>query len=309
MQTSEALGAVILTKVRTQIIGRSGARSGVTRFCDLGSGFRRNDGPESGQQAGQDGDSCEYAPDATHGPIMLDALMTPEVFLSLATLTFLEIVLGIDNVIFVALMAGRLPEAQRPKARALGLGLALIFRVIMLFGLVWIAHLEEPVFSIAGFDVSWRDVILMGGGLFLIVKATLEIHHSVEGDNAHHENPVVAAFGAVVFQIVLIDIVFSLDSVITAVGMTDHLPVMITAVAIAMAIMLLASGTVSRFIERHPTTKMLALSFLLLIGVALVADALHFHIPRGYLYFAIAFSLFVETMNILAKKARGKKAP
>ena len=203
-------------------------------------------------------------------------------------------------------MAGRLPEAQRPKARALGLGLALIFRVIMLFGLVWIAHLEEPVFSIAGFDVSWRDVILMGGGLFLIVKATLEIHHSVEGDNTHHENPVVAAFGAVVFQIVLIDIVFSLDSVITAVGMTDHLPVMITAVAIAMAIMLLASGTVSRFIERHPTTKMLALSFLLLIGVALVADALHFHIPRGYLYFAIAFSLFVETMNILAKKARRK---
>ena len=237
---------------------------------------------------------------------MLDALLTPEVFLSLATLTFLEIVLGIDNVIFVALMAGRLPEAQRPKARALGLGLALIFRVIMLFGLVWIAHLEEPVFSIAGFDVSWRDVILMGGGLFLIVKATLEIHHSVEGDNTHHENPVVAAFGAVVFQIVLIDIVFSLDSVITAVGMTDHLPVMITAVAIAMAIMLLASGTVSRFIERHPTTKMLALSFLLLIGVALVADALHFHIPRGYLYFAIAFSLFVETMNILAKKARRK---
>ena len=229
---------------------------------------------------------------------MLEALLTPEVFLSLATLTFLEI----------ALMAGRLPEAQRPKARALGLGLALIFRVIMLFGLVWIAHLEEPVFSIAGFDVSWRDVILMGGGLFLIVKATLEIHHSVEGDNTHHENPVVAAFGAVVFQIVLIDIVFSLDSVITAVGMTDHLPVMITAVAIAMTIMLLAAGTVSRFIERHPTTKMLALSFLLLIGVALVADALHFHIPRGYLYFAIAFSLFVETMNILAKKARRKGA-
>lgn len=239
---------------------------------------------------------------------MLEALLTPEVFLSLATLTFLEIVLGIDNVIFVALMAGRLPEAQRPKARALGLGLALIFRVIMLFGLVWIAHLEEPVFSIAGFDVSWRDVILMGGGLFLIVKATLEIHHSVEGDNSHHENPAVAAFGVVVFQIVLIDIVFSLDSVITAVGMTDHLPVMITAVAIAMAIMLLAAGTVSRFIERHPTTKMLALSFLLLIGVALVADALHFHIPRGYLYFAIAFSLFVETMNILAKKARRKGA-
>lgn len=235
---------------------------------------------------------------------MLEALMTPEVFLSLATLTFLEIVLGIDNVIFVALMAGRLPEAQRAKARALGLGLALVFRVIMLFGLVWIAHLEEPVFSIAAYDVSWRDIILMAGGLFLIVKATLEIHHNVEGEEAEHGNTVAAAFGMIVFQIVLIDIVFSLDSVITAVGMTDHLPVMITAVAIAMAIMLLASGSVAGFIERHPTTKMLALSFLLLIGVALVADALHFHIPRGYLYFAIAFSLFVETLNIFARRAR-----
>lgn len=239
---------------------------------------------------------------------MLEALMTPEVFLSLATLTFLEIVLGIDNVIFVALMAGRLPEAQRAKARALGLGLALVFRVLMLFGLVWIAHLEEPVFSVAGFDVSWRDVILMAGGLFLIVKATLEIHHTVEGDDGHKASGVAAAFGAVVFQIVLIDIVFSLDSVITAVGMTDRLPVMIAAVAIAMAIMLLASGRVARFIETHPTTKMLALSFLLLIGVALVADALHFHIPRGYLYFAIAFSLFVETLNIVARGARRKGA-
>ena len=238
------------------------------------------------------------------GSIMLDALLTPEVFLSLATLTFLEIVLGIDNVIFVALMAGRLPESQRGKARALGLGLALIFRVLMLFGLVWLAHLEEPVFSLADYDVSWRDIILMAGGLFLIGKATLEIHHSVEGEASEHENTAAAAFGMVVVQIVLIDIVFSLDSVITAVGMTDHLPVMIAAVTIAMAIMLLASGTVSRFIERHPTTKMLALSFLLLIGIALVADALHFHIPRGYLYFAIAFSLFVETLNIVARKAR-----
>ncbi|MEA1941077.1 MAG: TerC family protein [Pseudomonadota bacterium] len=234
---------------------------------------------------------------------MLEALMTPEVFLSLATLTFLEIVLGIDNVIFIALMAGRLPEKQRPAARMLGLALALVFRIIMLFGLVWIAHLEEPVFSVAGFDVSWRDVILMAGGLFLIVKATLEIHHSVEGEAGAQASAASAAFGLVVFQIVLIDIVFSLDSVITAVGMTDHLPVMIAAVAIAMAIMLLASGTVSRFIERHPTTKMLALSFLLLIGVALVADALHFHIPRGYLYFAIAFSLFVEALNILTRRA------
>ena len=237
---------------------------------------------------------------------MLDALLTPEVFLSLATLTFLEIVLGIDNVIFVALMAGRLPEAQRPKARALGLGLALIFRVIMLFGLVWIAHLEEPVFSIAGFDVSWRDVILMGGGLFLIVKATLEIHHSVEGDNTHHENPVVAAFGAVVFQIVLIDIVFSLDSVITAIGMTDLLPVMIGAVVLSTFVMAVADTPLANFIADHPTTKMLALAFILLVGVALVADGLGFHIPRGYLYFAIAFSLAVELLNIQARKQAPK---
>lgn len=238
---------------------------------------------------------------------MLDALMTPEVLMSLLTLTFLEIVLGIDNVIFVALMAGRLPEAQRGKARALGLGMALLFRVVMLFGLVWIAHLEEPVFTVAEFEVSWRDIILMLGGLFLLGKATLEIHHSVEGEEDHHESRAAAVFGMVVFQIVLIDIVFSLDSVITAVGMTDHLPVMITAVAIAMGIMLWASGSVASFIERHPTTKMLALSFLLLIGIALIADALHFHIPRGYLYFAIAFSLFVETLNIFAKKARRKE--
>jgi predicted tellurium resistance membrane protein TerC len=237
---------------------------------------------------------------------MLETLMTPEVLMSLATLTFLEIVLGIDNVIFVALMADRLPEAQRARARTLGLGLALLFRVIMLFGLVWIAHLEEPVLTIADHEVSWRDIILMLGGLFLLGKATLEIHHNVEGEEEHLESRAAAVFGMVVFQIVLIDIVFSLDSVITAVGMTDHLPVMVTAVGIAMGIMLWAAGSVASFIERHPTTKMLALSFLLLIGIALVADALHFHIPRGYLYFAIAFSLFVEALNILAKRARRK---
>ncbi|WP_203291192.1 TerC family protein [Maricaulis parjimensis] len=235
---------------------------------------------------------------------MLEFLTSPEVLMSLLTLTFLEIVLGIDNVIFVALMAGRLPEDQQARARALGLGLALVFRVIMLFGLVWIAHLEAPVFTVLAHDVSWRDLILMGGGLFLLGKGTLEIHHSVEGEEDHQEGRVAATFGMVVAQIVAIDIVFSLDSVITAVGMTDHLPVMIAAVSIAMAIMLWASSSVADFIARHPTTKMLALSFLLLIGVALVADGIGFHIPRGYLYFAIAFSLFVEVLNILAKKAR-----
>ncbi|MHA6288062.1 TerC family protein [Maricaulis sp. CAU 1757] len=240
---------------------------------------------------------------------MLEALMTPEVLLSLATLTFLEIVLGIDNIIFVALMAGRLPEHQRARARALGLGLALLFRVVMLFSLVWLAHLETALFTLFERDFSWRDIILIAGGLFLLGKATLEIHHTVEPED--HDPSVsraAAAFSSIVLQIVMIDIVFSLDSVITAVGMTDLLPVMVTAVVIAMGIMIWSSGPVAAFIERHPTTKMLALSFLLLIGIALVADGLGFHIPRGYLYFAIAFSLFVETMNIIAGKARRQAA-
>lgn len=240
---------------------------------------------------------------------MIELLTSPEVLMSLLTLTFLEIVLGIDNVIFVALMAARLPEHQQARARALGLGMALAFRVVMLFGLVWIAHLETPVFTVMAHDVSWRDLILIGGGLFLLGKGTLEIHHTVEGEEEHHQGRAAATFGLVVTQIVAIDIVFSLDSVITAVGMTDHLPVMITAVTIAMAIMLWASSSVADFIARHPTTKMLALSFLLLIGVALVADGIGFHIPRGYLYFAIAFSLFVEALNILAKKARRRGKP
>ena len=239
---------------------------------------------------------------------MLDALLTPEVFMSLATLTFLEIVLGIDNVIFVALMASRLPEHERAKARTLGLGLALLFRVVMLFGLVWISHLESALFTIADHDVSWRDIILAGGGLFLLAKGTLEIHHTVEGEAEHATGGATAVFGVVVMQIVMIDIVFSLDSVITAVGMTDHLPVMVAAVAIAMGIMLWAASSVAAFIERHPTTKMLALSFLLLIGVALIADGIGFHIPRGYLYFAIAFSLFVEVLNIVAR-GRKRKGP
>ncbi|OLF75285.1 hypothetical protein AWH62_05555 [Maricaulis sp. W15] len=235
---------------------------------------------------------------------MLELLASPEIWLSLATLTFLEIVLGIDNVIFVALMASRLREEERAKARALGLGMALVFRVVMLFGLVWITRLESELFAAFGHSYSWRDLILIAGGLFLLGKGTLEIHHAVEGPHHDGANPATAAFASVVAQIVVIDVVFSLDSVITAVGMTDHVPVMIAAVVIAMAVMLLAATTVAGFIERHPTTKMLALSFLLLIGVALVADGLGFHIPRGYLYFAIAFSLLVEVLNILARKNR-----
>lgn len=240
---------------------------------------------------------------------MLDLLASPEIWLSLATLTFLEIVLGIDNVIFVALMASRLKEEDRAKARALGLGMALVFRVVMLFGLVWITKLETELFEIFEHGYSWRDLILVAGGLFLLGKGTLEIHHAVEGPAQHAGNPVHAAFATIVAQIVVIDVVFSLDSVITAVGMTDEVPIMIAAVVIAMGVMLLAATTVATFIERHPTTKMLALSFLLLVGVALVADGLGFHIPRGYLYFAIAFSLLVETLNIFARRSRTEGDP
>ncbi|WP_417488460.1 TerC family protein [Maricaulis sp.] len=240
---------------------------------------------------------------------MLELLSTPEIWLSLATLTFLEIVLGVDNVIFVALMAGRLPEAKRASARTLGLAMALVFRIIMLMGLVWMAHLEADLFAVFDHGVSWRDLILLGGGLFLLAKGTLEIHHTVEGVSEAPKNAAGEAFLMIVAQITVIDIVFSLDSVITAVGMTDHVPIMITAVVIAMGVMLFAAGTVARFIENHPTTKMLALAFLLLIGMSLIADGLGFHIPRGYLYFAIAFSLFVEVLNILAKKARAGGAP
>ncbi|WP_417495285.1 TerC family protein [Maricaulis sp.] len=240
---------------------------------------------------------------------MIELLSSPEIWMSLATLTFLEIVLGVDNVIFVALMAGRLPEAKRASARTLGLAMALVFRIIMLMGLVWMAHLEADLFAVFDHGVSWRDLILLGGGLFLLAKGTLEIHHTVEGVSEAPKNAAGEAFLMIVAQITVIDIVFSLDSVITAVGMTDHVPIMITAVVIAMGVMLFAAGTVARFIENHPTTKMLALAFLLLIGMSLIADGLGFHIPRGYLYFAIAFSLFVEVLNILAKKARAGGAP
>lgn len=235
---------------------------------------------------------------------MLELLTSPAIWMSLATLTFLEIILGVDNVIFVALMAGRLPEEKRAAARTLGLAMALVFRIIMLVGLVWMAHLEADLFAVFEHGVSWRDLILLGGGLFLLTKGTLEIHHTVEGVSQAPKTGAGQAFLMIVAQITVIDIVFSLDSVITAVGMTNHVPIMITAVVIAMGVMLFASGAVAEFIESHPTTKMLALAFLLLIGMSLIADGLGFHIPRGYLYFAIAFSLFVEVLNIFTAKTR-----
>lgn len=237
---------------------------------------------------------------------MFELLSDPAIWASFVTLAFLEIVLGIDNIIFVAVMADRLPESQRAMARRLGLLLALGLRVVMLIGLVWIAQLEQLAFTLFELEFSWRDLVLLAGGGFLLAKATIEIHHAVEGDDAQDTGTVEAGFTMTVMQIGLIDIVFSLDSVITAVGMTDVIAVMIAAVVLAIGVMILAAETVAGFINRHPTTKMLALSFLILVGVALIADGLGFHIPRGYLYFAIAFSLLVETLNIFAKKARKK---
>ncbi|RJF81759.1 TerC family protein [Azospirillum cavernae] len=238
---------------------------------------------------------------------MFDLLADPNVWASLLTLTALEIVLGIDNIIFISIMASKLPAHQQHKARQVGLALALLTRLMLLASIAWVAQLTQPMFTILGWAVSGRDLILIGGGLFLLAKGTLEIHHTVEGHEEEGAAPKIASFRSVVIQIMFLDIVFSLDSVITAVGMSDHLPVMIAAVVIAMAVMLFASGPVGDFVNRHTTVKMLALSFLLLVGVALVADGIGFHIPKGYLYFAIAFSALVESLNLMAL-ARRKKA-
>ncbi len=238
---------------------------------------------------------------------MLDLLADPQVWASLLTLTALEIVLGIDNIIFISIMAAKLPEHQQHRARQVGLSLALITRLLLLASIAWVATLTQPLLSILGMDFSGRDLILIGGGLFLLAKGTVEIHHTVEGEGGGGAVPKVASFGGVVAQIMVLDIVFSLDSVITAVGMSNHLPVMVAAVVIAMAVMLFAAGPVGDFVNRHATVKMLALSFLLLVGVALVADGLGFHIPKGYLYFAIAFSALVEALNLMALSRRRKR--
>ena len=234
---------------------------------------------------------------------MLELLTDPHAWLSLATLSVLEIVLGIDNIIFLSIVSARLPVAQQATARRIGLGLALLARVLLLLSLTWMIGLTEPIFEIAGFAVSWRDIVLGLGGLFLIVKGTMEMHHMLEGYGGEGVAG-TATFAAVITQIVLLDLVFSLDSVITAIGIAEHIPIMVAAIVIAMAVMLLAAEPTARFVNTHPTVKMLALSFLLLVGAALVADGLHFHIPRGYLYFAIAFSIGVESLNLLAARAR-----
>ncbi len=235
---------------------------------------------------------------------MIELLTQPEAWISLLTLTALEIVLGIDNIIFLSIVTARLPVERQPTARRLGLGLALLGRLVLLFSITWIIGLTHPLFEVFDLEISWRDIVLLGGGLFLIVKGTIETHHMLEAHDGGHGGAAASSFASVIVQILLLDIVFSLDSVITAVGMAQHIEIMVAAVVIAMAVMLLAAEPVSGFVSRHPTVKMLALSFLLLVGVALVADGLHFHIPRGYLYFAIAFSIGVETLNLIAARAR-----
>ncbi|MCS6993929.1 MAG: TerC family protein [Anaerolineales bacterium] len=230
----------------------------------------------------------------------MENLFTLENGIALLTLTVLEIVLGIDNIVFISILADKLPEHQRAKARQMGLGLALVTRILLLLSLSWIIKLEEPLFTlpVLHIGISGRDLILLGGGLFLIYKATHEIHDKLEGKSGHAGEKVASSLAAVVIQIGLLDIVFSLDSVITAVGMARVIAVMVTAVIIAVIIMLFASGPISAFVSRHPTVKILALSFLLLIGTALVAEGLHQHIEKGYVYFAMGFSVFVELLNM-----------
>jgi predicted tellurium resistance membrane protein TerC len=225
-----------------------------------------------------------------------------EIWIALAPLTALELVLGIDNVIFISILAGKLPRAQQARARTVGLALAMLMRILLLLSLAWIIRLTNPLFTVLGQALSGRDLILLLGGAFLIGKSTYEIHEKIEGDEHRTTVRGHPSFRAIVIQIMLLDIVFSLDSVITAVGMVQQVPVMVAAVIIAVIVMVVFSGAVSDFVERHPTVKMLALSFLLLIGVALIADGLGFHIPRGYIYFAMGFSVVVELLNLRLRR-------
>jgi predicted tellurium resistance membrane protein TerC len=243
--------------------------------------------------------------------MLTDWLTDPHVWASFIALSAMEVVLGIDNVVFISLMITRLPPPQRLMARRIGLSLALVFRAGMLGGVAWFIHLTQPLFTLFGNAFSWRDLILIAGGLFLLVKATREIHRDIEGEL--DESGVARAADTMlsgILQIAIIDIVFSVDSIITAVGMADYVGVMIAAVAVAILVMYFAAEPVAAFIERHPTTKMLALAFLLLIGAALIADGFEFHIPRGYIYFAMAFAAAVEAVNVVAlRKQRWKACP
>ena len=232
----------------------------------------------------------------------------PDIYIGFFTLLSLEVVLGIDNVVFISILAGKLPPEQQKRARQLGLAMAFVTRVVLLLTLSWLIGLTEPLFSVVGKELSGRDLILIVGGLFLLGKATYEIHDKLEGQEGHAQKKVAASFAAVIIQIMLLDVVFSLDSVITAVGMVDEIAVMIAAVMVAIIVMLLSVEGITRFIEQHPTMKILALSFLLLIGVTLLLDGLDQHIPKGYIYFAMGFSLLVEMLNLRVRtKAKDKE--
>ncbi|WP_101068215.1 TerC family protein [Roseovarius salinarum] len=241
---------------------------------------------------------------------MLELLNDPAVWASFFTLTVLEIILGVDNVIFISIVASKLPEAQRPRARVLGLAGALVLRIGLLFSITWIVGLSEPVITVMDFPVSWRDVILVAGGLFLLYKAATEIFDEVEGEDfqTSEEAVVKAVFMTVIAQIMVLDLVFSVDSVLTAVGIADHIEVMIAAVVVAIVVMMVAANPIAEFIEAHPSTKMLALAFLVMVGMALVADGFHFHIERGFIYAAMVFSGAVEGLNLLRQKRRRERA-
>jgi predicted tellurium resistance membrane protein TerC len=240
---------------------------------------------------------------------MFEWLASPEAWVALATLTALEIVLGIDNIIFISILVGRLPEHQRQIGRQVGLGLAMIARLALLFSISWVMGLTEPWFSVFGHPVSGRDLILVGGGLFLLAKSTHEIHNSLEGEEEHgHDQTGAAALGSILVQIALLDIVFSLDSVITAVGLVDHISLMAIAIVLAVSVMLLAAKAIGDFVDNHPTIKILALSFLILVGVTLILEGFDFHVPKGYIYFSMAFSIAVEMLNMRMRKIKGKKA-
>ena len=236
----------------------------------------------------------------------MEWITTAEGWIALLTLTVLEIVLGIDNIIFISILAGKLPANQRERARRVGLSLAMLIRIALLLSITWVMRLTAPIFAAMGQEISGRDLILIIGGLFLIAKGTFEIHDKLEGQEGHASAKVAASFASVIVQILLLDIVFSLDSVITAVGMAEDVAVMILAVVIAVGVMLVSSAPIGVFVERHPTVKMLALSFLLLIGVSLVAEGFDQHIPKGYIYFAMGFSVFVEMINL---RMRARAAP
>lgn len=234
----------------------------------------------------------------------MDWLTDPQIWIALLTLTVLEIVLGIDNIVFISILSGKLPVSQQKNARNLGLSLAMITRILLLLSISWVIGLTEPLFPLFGAEISGRDIILIAGGLFLLGKATFEIHEKLEGEEAHDQVGSAAGFRSVIVQILLLDIVFSLDSVITAVGMSDQIGVMIAAVIIAVSVMLVSARPISDFVNRHPTVKMLALSFLLLIGMSLVAEGWELRIPKGYIYFAMGFSIFVESLNLRLRARR-----